>query len=123
MGLILVVDDERDIANVLKMWLDRNGFEADVAYNPSSAMEQFREHQYNVVLIDIMMPEMDGYALYSKMLEVNSDIKACFMTGFDIPYLNILKQTQFYNENISIIRKPITPDELVRVLKVDLATV
>ncbi len=121
MGRVLVVDDERDVAAVLRMWLDRNGFETDVAYRPNEAVAKFQQESYDAVLIDVMMLEMDGYALYSKMLEINPNIKACFMTGYDVPYLGILKQGQFYSQDISIIRKPVSPDELIRVLKVDLA--
>lgn len=121
MSRVLVVDNEQDIADVLKKGLERNGLEADVAYGPDTALKKFGERRYDLVLLDIMMPKMDGYELYSRMLEIDPGVKACFMTAYDVPYLEVLKQGPIYNQMVSIVRKPVSMSELMRVLRLDLA--
>ena len=117
MRRILVVDDERDVADVLHIGLERAGFKTTVAYDSDDALKKFSECEYDTVILDVMMPVMDGYALYRKMLEINPKIKVCFLTGFDIPYFRGLDKEQHYVHNILLAKKPILFSELVRVLR------
>jgi DNA-binding response OmpR family regulator len=116
MRRVLVVDDERDIADVLHIGLERAGFKTTVAYDPDDALKKFSGCEYDTVILDVMMPVMDGYALYRKMLEINPKIKVCFLTGFDIPYLDGLDKEQCPIHNIHVAKKPILCSELARIL-------
>ena len=60
---ILVVDDERDITSVIKKGLKNNGFEVDSYNDPVLALEKFRADVYDILIIDIKMPKMNGFEL------------------------------------------------------------
>jgi DNA-binding response OmpR family regulator len=57
---VLIVDDEPDLCTVLKMVLEDNGFEANSFEDPTLALKNFKAGSYDLVLLDIKMPEMDG---------------------------------------------------------------
>ena len=63
---ILVIDDEPDITTILQIGLEEGGFDVDAFTDPKLALSSFKPGSYNLVLIDIMMPEMDGFELYER---------------------------------------------------------
>lgn len=60
---ILVVDDERPIADILKFNLEREGFEVEVAYDGEEAVAKAKRMSFNLVVLDIMLPKMDGFSV------------------------------------------------------------
>lgn len=60
---VLVVDDERPIADILKFNLEREGFEVDAAYDGQAAVEKVRQAPFDLVILDIMLPKMDGFSV------------------------------------------------------------
>ena len=67
---ILVCDDEKDIVSALKIYLMADGYQVFEAYNGKEALEVLKEHDIHLVLMDIMMPEMDGIAAMVKILSL-----------------------------------------------------
>ena len=63
---ILVVDDEPDVIIVFKMVLEMNGFEVDAYDNALSALDNFKPNSYDLLLLDVKMPQMNGFELYKK---------------------------------------------------------
>ena len=78
---ILVVDDEQDIVFTLKTILNEAGFSVDAFTNPSVAFEMFRPEKYELIILDIRMPGINGFELYMKLLEQDSSIKVLFLTA------------------------------------------
>jgi DNA-binding response OmpR family regulator len=78
---ILVVDDEQDIVFTLKTILNEAGYSVDAFTNPSVAFEMFRPEKYEVIILDIRMPGLNGFELYMKLLEQDSSIKVLFLTA------------------------------------------
>jgi len=72
---VLIVDDEPDISTILKKVFEQNGFNADSYDDPILALENFKPGSF---LLDIKMPEMDGFHLYQKMKTIDSKLKVCF---------------------------------------------
>ena len=68
---ILIVDDEPDIAQVLKMGLERNGFAVDTYNDPLDVVSNFKADSYDLLLLDIKMPKMNGFELYSKLHQID----------------------------------------------------
>ena len=78
---ILVVDDEQDIVFTLKTILTEAGFTVDAFTNPSVAFEMFRPEKYELIILDIRMPGLNGFELYMKLLEQDNSIKVLFLTA------------------------------------------
>jgi CheY-like chemotaxis protein len=64
---ILIVDDEPDIAQVLKMGLEKNGFAVDTYNDPLDVISDFKADSYDLLLLDIKMPKMNGFELNNKL--------------------------------------------------------
>lgn len=63
---ILIVDDEQDIISVFKMVLEMNDFEVDAYNDPLLALSNFKQNAYDLIILDIRMPDMDGFELFKK---------------------------------------------------------
>lgn len=72
MARILICDDERDIVSALKIYLEAEGYETLCAYNGREALSLLREHDVQLVLLDIMMPELDGVSALVKLRETSN---------------------------------------------------
>ena len=66
---ILVVEDDRNISDLIRMYLEKEGFEVCAAFDGAAAVETFRAVAPDMVLLDIMLPVMDGWAVCSKIRE------------------------------------------------------
>lgn len=75
---IMVVDDEPDITSAFKMGLERSGFQVDAYNNPQQALAEFRPGKYDLLLLDIRMPGMNGFELYQEMKNMDANIKTVF---------------------------------------------
>ena len=64
---VLVVDDEPQIAGLLKVCLEMHGMEVSEAYDGNSAYEMFDRRSFDLIITDVMMPVMDGYELVGKI--------------------------------------------------------
>lgn len=80
---ILVVDDEKDIVEMLKYNLEKEGYSVISALNGIRALEQARENKPDLILLDIMMPEMDGWEVCKQLMkdERTSTIPVIFLTA------------------------------------------
>jgi DNA-binding NtrC family response regulator len=83
MKKIAVVDDEQDILNILKKFFSRaNKFSVDIFVNPENAIENIKKNNYDLVLTDIMMPQIDGIELLKQIKAFDSSIKVIMMTAY-----------------------------------------
>jgi DNA-binding response OmpR family regulator len=74
----LIVDDEADITTVLKMTLEDNGFQVASFNDPILALENFRKRSYSLLILDINMPKMNSFELYTKIKKIDDKVKVCF---------------------------------------------
>jgi DNA-binding response OmpR family regulator len=70
---ILVVDDEQDITISLQVGIEDGGLDVDAFTDPELALSSFKAELYDLVLIDIMMPKMDGFVLYERLKTVDPE--------------------------------------------------
>ena len=68
---VLAVEDDRNISDLIRMYLEKEGFEVITAFDGGAAVEKFRENQPDIVLLDIMLPVMDGWAVCAKIRETS----------------------------------------------------
>ena len=66
---ILVVEDDRNISDLIRMYLEKEGFEVQTVFDGGSAVETFRSWEPDIVLLDIMLPVMDGWGVLKKIRE------------------------------------------------------
>jgi DNA-binding response OmpR family regulator len=121
---ILLVDDEYDIALTFKIGLEDSGFVVDSFTDPSSALLNFKTNSYDLLLLDVKMPKIDGFELCRQMKKIDDKVKVCFMTAFDVRKSDLkVDPTIFNNNNNSkqIIQKPISIDDLVKQVKAELS--
>jgi DNA-binding response OmpR family regulator len=80
---IAIVDDEFDILNVLETFLSRrDAYDIQTYVNPESALEGINSSQFDLVLLDIMMPTKDGMVMLKEIKEANPNVKVIMMTAF-----------------------------------------
>jgi DNA-binding response OmpR family regulator len=114
---ILLVDDEPDITSLVKMVLEINGFVVDSYTDPTLALSNFKSRLYDLLLLDIKMPEMNGLELYQKMKEIDSNVRVCFLTASELFYEEYRKVDAYPTvDKYKFIQKPFRIKELIRQL-------
>ena len=116
---ILLVDDEPDITFTIKDILEENGFHIDTFNDPITALKSYRSNFYDLVILDIKMPKMDGFELYTKIREKDPKAKICFLTASEMYYEKFRKARSEFGGIIAeecFIQKPIKNEDLVKKL-------
>ena len=116
MKRISVVDDEQDITTVLKRGLEHHGFAVDVFNDPQAALASFRPGHYDLMIIDIRMPKLNGFDLYRELKKKDDSVKVCFLTAFEIYYEEFRKMFPTIDVK-AFIRKPVGISSLVNQVK------
>jgi DNA-binding response OmpR family regulator len=110
---ILLVDDEYDTSLVMKLILEENGFKVDSFTDAFEALENFTAGLYDLAMLDVIMPEIDGFSLYEKIKKLDDKVIICFLTATDDAYYEILKEKYpNINENC-VIHKPVDNESLL----------
>jgi len=78
---ILIVDDERDVGRTLEMILENYGFDIDCFTDPVVALESFKPNVYDLTILDIKMPKINGFELYHELKSRDSNIKTLFISA------------------------------------------
>lgn len=106
---ILVIDDNLTVCLMLKSWLVKNGFNVDTASNGEEAKEMIRESPYDLIISDIKMPNIDGFAFLKWVKKYDPGILVIMMTGF----ADIESAVEAMKSGaVDYIPKPIDPDKL-----------
>ena len=118
---IFLVDDDPDIRFTFKIGLEEHGFVVDVFSDPTVALSKFKTGTYDLLLLDIKMPKMNGFELYEKIKGLKTDQKprVCFITAFEV-YYQALKELFPKDDVDCFLSKPISLDELVKTVKSEL---
>jgi len=110
---LMVVDDETDVISVLGIVLEENGFEVDTFEDPIVALKSYRAGVYDLLILDIKMPEMDGFELYDQIKKIDDNAKVCFLTASEMYYKNSRKEKYCSLDKDLFIQKPIANEDLV----------
>ena len=114
---ILLVDNEADITYALENGLENYGFSIDSFNDSMLALNSYKSNFYDLIILDIKMPVMDGFELYNKIKEKDSKVKICFLTASELFYEEFRKKRYVLGEKLGeeyFIQKPIKTDDLVQ---------
>jgi len=109
---ILLVDDEPDIIFTFKTGLEANGFVVDAFEDPVLALSNFKPGMYDLLLLDVKMPRINGFELYEKMRKIDGEVKACFITAHEVYYESL--REIFPTMDLDCYVKPIQIEDLVK---------
>ena len=123
---VLIVDDDPDITLTFKKGLEAENekssnlfFEVSTYNDPINALSEFKPNLYDLLLVDINMPKMDGLEFSTKILEQDINVRVCFITATEINTRALREQYS----SLSIgcfIKKPVTIENLVERVKAEL---
>jgi CheY-like chemotaxis protein len=122
---VLIVDDEPDIITLFELALRDSGFEVDSFNDPLAALSNFKPCYYDLVILDIKMPKINGLELCAEMKKKDDQIKICFLTAGEMYYdrfrlgknqqLQEGEQEQYCKlNNDRFLQKPISNGDLVK---------
>ena len=115
-----MVDDELDITETFTLALEDSGLYEVYTYNdPIVALSQFRSNFYDLALLDIRMPDMDGYELYNGIQKKDKHIKVCFISAYGIEDRTLRKQFPMLKMKC-FLSKPIAIKVLLEKLETEL---
>jgi len=114
---ILVIDDEETIRKTVSMILDRAGYIVDTAENGRKAIEKAELNFYNLALIDIRLPDMEGTELLTALKETTPRMRKIILTG----YPALQNAVAAINRGVdAYLIKPVNSDELLKVIRENL---
>jgi CheY-like chemotaxis protein len=111
---ILLVEDEQDFSVAFNMVLEGGGYEVDSFTEPVLALKNFKAGFYDLVILDIKMPEMDGFELHRQLKKIDSAVKICFLTASEMYYEEFRKDEFCGLDKDLFLRKPIKNEELIK---------
>jgi DNA-binding response OmpR family regulator len=114
---VLLVDDEPDLNLTLKITLEENGFKVDSFTDPLSALENFKGEvagMYELLILDMKMPNMNGFELYRQIKKIDDKVKICFLTAGEMDYEQFRKELFPALDNNCYIQKPIENETLIK---------
>ena len=116
---VLIIDDDPDVTTVFTLGLQDEGFDVYTYNDPLEALSKFRPNFYDLLLVDINMPQMDGIELTRQILELDTNVRICFITAGEAN-IEVLRELYPTRSIGCYIKKPVTIDQLVRRVKAEL---
>src|ERR671918_2760960 len=116
---ILLVDNEADVTITIKAILQDAGFIVNTYEDALIALSKFIPRFYDLVILDIGMPKMNGIELSRQLLELDFNVKICFITAGEAN-IEVLRELYPSRDIGCFIKKPVTIDQLVRRVKSEL---
>lgn len=114
---VLLVNDEADINITVCKVLEDDGFEVDSYEDPHSALQNFKQDFYDLVIIDSKMPQMDGVAFYKEIKALDRNVKTCFLTAADLRPEKFSDDIRSSPPHNCFIRIPIENERLLERIK------
>ena len=105
---VLVVDDDKAICEYMETFLSKDGFDVKTLNDPSNAPDEVKNGGYHLVVLDLMMPKMDGLTVLERIRKVDNDVAVVIFTGY--PSLETAVQSMKMDA-VDYLKKPFNPEE------------
>ena len=111
---VLVIDDDLDITTTFREALEGSrSFSVRIYNDPQQALSEFEAGSYDILLLDVRMPYLNGFELYREIKKIDHEVKVCFITAYETYYEQLKRD--FPKLDVScFIKKPVRPDDLIR---------
>jgi two-component system, OmpR family, response regulator ChvI len=116
---ILIVDDDFDITSTFKMGLESKGFKVDTFNDPEEALSNFKAGIYDLLLLDVRMPRINGFQLYEELKKIDDKTKICFITAFEVYYRSLREEFPELKVDC-FIKKPVEIEQLAERIQSEL---
>ena len=110
---ILLVDDDHDVLQFLKQGLELKGLQVNAYSSAQDALQSFKPDVYDLAILDIRMPDMNGFQLYREIKKRDHTITAYFLSAFEIHPSEFKKVFPSMGEIKAIIKKPVSIHQLL----------
>jgi DNA-binding NtrC family response regulator len=110
---VLVVDDDREICNFMETFLSKDGIDVTTMTEPEKVADEVKNGAYHLVVLDLMMPNLDGVAVLERIRKVDTDVAVVIFTGY--PSLETAVQSMKLDA-VDYLKKPFNPDEFRSVI-------
>ena len=110
---VLVVDDDQEICDFMETFLTKDGFEVKTLSDPAEAPDEVKVGGYHLVILDLMMPNMDGVEVLERLRKIDSDVAVVIFTGY--PSLDTAVKSMKLDA-VDYLKKPFNPDEFREVI-------
>jgi len=120
---IIMVDNEPDVNITIKTALEENGdFQVDTFNDPRSVLFAFKPGHYDLAILDVKMPGINGFQLCKKLREIDKKLKICFLTAAELTYLHDVDSVVINDLRTDcFITKPVNTTDLIARLNVILS--
>jgi DNA-binding NtrC family response regulator len=105
---ILIIDDDREVCEYMELLLEQKGYEVQAETDPEQGIARLKEEEFHVVVLDIMMPEINGMEALEQIRSFDSDIAIIIFTGY--PSVDTARTSMQYDVS-DYIKKPFDVDE------------
>lgn len=113
-GKVLLIDDEQDFINALSERMENRGIKSETANSGGDALSKIDDQNFDCIVLDMVMPGMDGIETLRKLLEKNPDLHVILLTG----HATVQKSVEALKLGAAdFLEKPAKVDELVRIIK------
>jgi DNA-binding NtrC family response regulator len=110
---VLVVDDDREICDYMETFLAKDGLEVKTLSDPEKVADEVKNGGYHMVVLDLMMPKIDGVEVLQRIRKVDSDVAVVIFTGY--PSLETAVQSMKLDA-VDYLKKPFDPDDFREVV-------
>jgi len=110
---ILIVDDDKTICDMVQTLLEVEGYQVKTLNDPTLVEEEVKRGSYHLLILDLMMPKMDGIEVLKRVRKIDTDLAVVIFTGF--PNLDTAVASMKLDA-VDYIKKPFNPDEFREVL-------
>ena len=111
---ILVVDDNEDLLDTFSLIFKRAGFSVVTATDGQTAVEMFRDGEFDITLMDIVLPEMNGVEAFRLIHKMNPDTPVILMTGYSD---EDLEELAIHEGACCVMHKPLRIEQMIRIIK------
>ncbi|MDU0459898.1 MAG: response regulator [Geobacteraceae bacterium] len=111
---ILLAEDDGIVRDATAAILEYGGYRVITAQNGEEAVQCFRENHVDMLLLDVIMPEMNGVEAYRIIKEIAPDIRVLFTSGYTA---EVLDRELIQAKDVRLLNKPIPPDTLLKVVR------